>query len=267
MVLMVKIALDRLESKSADRLQIFSLFPLISPIRCVESAWLESVASVFLVQEPRDPQVAVEGVAAARAVQPLAKAPTGIRGFDGISAGGLPRGRPTLVAGASGTGKTMFAMEFLLRGIRDFGEPGVLFTFEESSSDLIENMASFGFDLESLIAGGMLIIDAFHVEAAAIVATGSFDLEGLFLVVLHGVDNLAQAMAVAEKIRLAFVPPVSLPDGGDPITITMSIGVTVAQPEDSVTTLINRADQALYQAKSEGRNRVVPIAPPDPEGR
>ena len=86
------------------------------------------------------------------------------------------------------------------------------------------------------------------------------------LVVLHGVDNLAQAMAVAEKIRLAFLPPVSLPDGGDPITITMSIGVTVAQPDDTVTTLINRADQALYQAKSEGRNRVVPIAPPDPEG-
>jgi diguanylate cyclase (GGDEF)-like protein len=65
---------------------------------------------------------------------------------------------------------------------------------------------------------------------------------------------------------LAFLPPVSLPDGGDPITITMSIGVTVAQPDDTVTTLINRADQALYQAKSEGRNRVVPIPPPALEG-
>jgi diguanylate cyclase (GGDEF)-like protein/PAS domain S-box-containing protein len=86
------------------------------------------------------------------------------------------------------------------------------------------------------------------------------------LVVLHGVDNLAQAMAVAEKIRVAFQLPVSLADGKDPITMTISIGVTLAQPEDSVATLINRADQALYQAKSEGRNRVVPIPPPALEG-
>jgi diguanylate cyclase (GGDEF)-like protein/PAS domain S-box-containing protein len=86
------------------------------------------------------------------------------------------------------------------------------------------------------------------------------------LVVLHGVENLAQAMAVAEKIRVAFQLPVSLADGKDPITMTISIGVTLAQPEDSVATLINRADQALYQAKSEGRNRVVPIPPPALEG-
>jgi len=86
------------------------------------------------------------------------------------------------------------------------------------------------------------------------------------LVVLHGVENLAQAVAVAEKIRVAFQLPVSLADGKDPITMTISIGVTLAQPEDSVATLINRADQALYQAKSEGRNRVVPIPPPALEG-
>ena len=86
------------------------------------------------------------------------------------------------------------------------------------------------------------------------------------LVVLNGVDNLAQAMAVAEKIRMALLPPLPLAAGGEPITITMSIGVTLAQRGDSVSSLINRADQALYQAKSEGRNRVVPIPPPALEG-
>lgn len=151
--------------------------------------------------KPKDIQPAALDLAASL-VRPLPKAPTGIRGFDGISGGGLPRGRPTLVAGASGTGKTMFAMEFLLRGIRDFNEPGVLFTFEESSSDLIENMASFGFDLESLITKELLIIDALHVEASEIVATGSFDLEGLFLRLEKAIETIGAKRIVLDTIEV-----------------------------------------------------------------
>ena len=134
--------------------------------------------------------------------QPLAKAPTGIRGFDGISAGGLPRGRPTLVAGASGTGKTMFALEFLLRGARDFGEPGVMFTFEESRQDLIENMATLGFNLEKLLAEEKLIIDDFHIEPAEIVATGNFDLEGLFLRLEKAIDAIGAKRIVLDTIEV-----------------------------------------------------------------
>src|SRR3954464_10870212 len=78
----------------------------------------------------------------------LAKAPTGIAGFDEVTNGGLPRGRPTLVTGAAGSGKTLFGIEFLVRGARDFGEPGVLLAFEEAQTDLTANVASLGFDLE-----------------------------------------------------------------------------------------------------------------------
>ena len=107
-----------------------------------------------------------------------------------------------MVAGASGTGKTMFALEFLLRGIRDFGEPGVMFSFEESRSDLIENMATFGFDLETLIAEGMLIIDAFHIEPSEIVTTGGFDLEGLFLRLEKAIETVGAKRIVLDTIEV-----------------------------------------------------------------
>src|SRR3954453_17982743 len=97
------------------------------------------------------------------------KAPTGITGFDEITGGGLPRGRPTLVTGAAGSGKTLFGVEFLVRGARDHGEPGVLMAFEESESDLATNVASLGFDLEQLQEDGLLAIDAFRLDPAEIV--------------------------------------------------------------------------------------------------
>ena len=102
----------------------------------------------------------------------LQKAPTGITGFDEITDGGLPRGRPTLVTGAAGSGKTMFGIEFLVRGARDFGEPGVLLAFEEAQDDLVTNVASLGFDLEQLERDGLLAIDAFRLDPAEIVETG-----------------------------------------------------------------------------------------------
>jgi len=82
----------------------------------------------------------------------LDKSPTGIAGFDEVTNGGVPKGRPTIVCGGPGCGKTMFALEFLVRGAMDFNEPGVLMTFEETSEEMSKNVASLGFDLKKLAA-------------------------------------------------------------------------------------------------------------------
>ena len=111
----------------------------------------------------------------------LAKAPTGIRGFEAISDGGLPRGRPTLVTGSSGSGKTMFAMEFLVRGALQFNEPGVLMTFEESAEDIASNVRSLGFDIDALVATKRLAICAMPINPAEVITAGVFDLEALFV--------------------------------------------------------------------------------------
>ena len=94
----------------------------------------------------------------------LAKAPTGIRGFDQITGGGLPKGRPTLVCGGPGSGKTMFGMEFLIRGATELGEPGVFVSFEETAVDLAKNVASLGFDIGTLIDEKKSASDHRHVE-------------------------------------------------------------------------------------------------------
>src|SRR5215472_13406864 len=91
-----------------------------------------------------------------RRARELAKAPTGIKGLDEITFGGLPRGRPTLVCGSAGCGKTLLGLEFLARGAIEFGEPGVCLSFEESAAELAANVASLGFDLDSLIARKLL---------------------------------------------------------------------------------------------------------------
>src|ERR1700681_23314 len=89
----------------------------------------------------------------------LPKAPTGIHGLDEITTGGFPRGRPTLVCGSAGAGKTLLAMEFLVRGATEYGEPGVFMAFEETAADLAENVRSLGFDLEKLIRQKKLVVD------------------------------------------------------------------------------------------------------------
>jgi len=111
----------------------------------------------------------------------LEKCPTGIRGLDEITNGGLPRGRPTLVCGGAGSGKTLLAMEFIVRGIRDYGEPGVFMAFEETAEDLTKNVASLGFDLEELVCRKQLAVDHVRVERSEIEETGEYDLEGLFI--------------------------------------------------------------------------------------
>src|SRR6476661_8945774 len=111
----------------------------------------------------------------------LPKTPTGINGLDEVTDGGLPAGRPTLVCGPAGCGKTLLAMEFLVRGITRFGEPGVFLAFEESASDLTANVASLGFDLAQFVADGQLVIDHVNVLGEQMEETGDWDLEGLFL--------------------------------------------------------------------------------------
>lgn len=114
-------------------------------------------------------------------IAPLEKCPTGIRGLDDITKGGLPRGRPTLVCGGTGCGKTLLALEFIVRGILEFDEPGVFMSFEETAEELAKNVASLGFDLEGLIRGKKLAMDYVHVERSEIEETGEYDLEGLFI--------------------------------------------------------------------------------------
>jgi circadian clock protein KaiC len=114
-------------------------------------------------------------------VSRLPKCRTGISGLDEITFGGLPRGRPTLVCGGAGCGKTMFALEFITRGIQQFGEPGVVMSFEETAEELSRNAASLGFDLPGHVARGKLAIDYVRIERSEIEETGEYDLEGLFV--------------------------------------------------------------------------------------
>src|SRR5437016_3526498 len=105
----------------------------------------------------------------------LSKALTGISGLDEITLGGLPRGRPTLICGGAGCGKTLFGLEFLVRGATEFGEPGVCMTFEESAHDLATNVASLGFDLEKLRRTKKLVIDHIYIDKSEIAETGEYD--------------------------------------------------------------------------------------------
>ena len=134
----------------------------------------------------------------------LEKAPTGITGFDELTGGGVPRGRPTLVAGPAGSGKTLFGLEFLVRGARDHGEPGVMIAFEESAADLAVNVASLGFDLEGMERDGTLLIDAVHLDPAEFVESGSFDLEGLFIRLASAVAEVGAKRVVLDTIELLF---------------------------------------------------------------
>ncbi len=134
----------------------------------------------------------------------LPKAPTGIAGLDEITLGGLPRGRPTLVCGSAGCGKTLLAMEFLLRGARDYGEPGVFMAFEETQQDLAENVRSLGFDLDKMVAENKISVDYVHVERAEIEETGEYDLEGLFLRLGLAIDTVGAKRVVLDTLESLF---------------------------------------------------------------
>jgi len=134
----------------------------------------------------------------------LQKEPTGIPGFDEITRGGLPAGRPTLICGSAGAGKTLFAMEFLVRGAMLFNEPGVFISFEESDRELATNVASLGFDLTQLVADKKLLLDYIYIERSEIEETGEYDLEGLFVRLEHAVDSIGAKRIVLDTLEALF---------------------------------------------------------------
>ncbi len=134
----------------------------------------------------------------------LPKSPTGIQGFDEITGGGLPKGRPTLVCGGAGCGKTLFGIEFLVRGVTQFNEPGVLMSFEETSEELAVNVASLGFDLEDLVRNKKIALDHVHIERSEIEETGEYDLEGLFIRLGYAIDKIGAKRVVLDTIESLF---------------------------------------------------------------
>jgi circadian clock protein KaiC len=134
----------------------------------------------------------------------LPKVPTGIVGFDDITLGGLPAGRPALFCGAAGCGKTLFAVTFLVNGATKFNEPGVFMSFEERAEDVAANVASLGYDLDGLIADGKLLIDHVRVERSEIEEAGEYDLEGLFVRLGYAVDSIGAKRVVLDTIEALF---------------------------------------------------------------
>jgi circadian clock protein KaiC len=139
-----------------------------------------------------------------KAVELLRKCPTGIKGLDEITGGGLPQGRPTLVCGGTGCGKTLLAMEFLVRGATEHDEPGVFMSFEEKSEELTKNFASLGFDLNELEARKKLALDYVHVERTEIEVTGEYDLDGLFIRLGYAIDGIGAKRVVLDTIETLF---------------------------------------------------------------
>lgn len=134
----------------------------------------------------------------------LDKSLTGIQGLDEITSGGLPTGRPTLICGNAGCGKTLLGMEFLVRGATEFNEPGVFIAFEETEKELIDNVKSLGFDLEDLIAEKKIFIDHIHIERSEIQETGEYDLEGLFIRLNYAIDSIGAKRIVIDTIESLF---------------------------------------------------------------
>ena len=134
----------------------------------------------------------------------LDKVPTGISGLDEITRGGLPKCRPTLVCGTAGSGKTMLAMEFLVRGAMEFDEPGVFLAFEETEEELARNVATLGFDLRRLAARKKLVTEFIRVERSEIEETGEYDLEGLFIRIGAAIDEVHAKRVVLDTLEVLF---------------------------------------------------------------
>jgi circadian clock protein KaiC len=134
----------------------------------------------------------------------LPKTETGIKGLDEITFGGLPEGRPTLICGSAGSGKTLFGLEFLYHGATRYNEPGAFISFEESPEELIANVSSLGFNFPELIKKKLIAIDYVHVEKSEIEITGEFDLEGLFIRLGYVIDSIGAKRIVLDTIESLF---------------------------------------------------------------
>ena len=134
----------------------------------------------------------------------LSKAPTSIQGLDEITGGGLPKGRPTLVCGGPGCGKTLFAMEFLVRGATQYNEPGVFISFEETEKELTANVASLGFNLDNLAERKKIWLEHIHVDRSEIAQSGEYDLEGLFIRIHHAIESIGAKRVVLDTVESLF---------------------------------------------------------------
>lgn len=134
----------------------------------------------------------------------IPKARTGIQGLDEVTGGGLPKGRPTLICGGAGSGKTLLGMEFLIRGATQFDEPGVFMAFEETAEELTQNVRSLGFDLDDLVQQNRVVLDHVHVERSEIEETGEYDLEGLFIRLGLAIDAIGAKRVVLDTLETLF---------------------------------------------------------------
>lgn len=134
----------------------------------------------------------------------LEKTPTGINGFDEITNGGIPANRPTLICGEAGAGKTLFSIEYIVRGAIQFNEPGVIMVFEERAEDLETNVASLGFNLKKLQKDGLLWIDHVYIDRSEIEETGMYDLDGLFIRLAHAIDTIGAKRVMLDTIENLF---------------------------------------------------------------
>ncbi len=208
------------------------------------------------------------------AVRGLPKCPTGIQGLDEITGGGLPRGRPTLVCGSAGCGKTLLAMQFLVRGATDYHEPGVFMAFEESADELTKNVASLGFDLPALIRRKQLCVDYVHVERGEIEETGEYDLEGLFIRLGHAIDSIGATRVVLDTVESLFAALPNalilraelrrlfrwLKDKGVTVIITAEQGsgtLTRHDLEEYVSDCVVRLDHRVTDLVSTRRLRII----------
>lgn len=139
----------------------------------------------------------------------LPKTPSGISGLDEITRGGLPKGRPTIITGSAGCGKTLFGVEFLVRGVTQYNEPGVFMAFEETAEELSSNVRSLGFDLDQLVADEKLVVDHVHIERSELEENGAYDLEGLFIRLNYAIESIGAKRVVLDTLEVLFS---SLPD-------------------------------------------------------
>jgi circadian clock protein KaiC len=137
-------------------------------------------------------------------LQTLPKTPTGISGLDEITMGGLPKGRSTLICGSAGCGKTLFSLEFIVRGAQEFNESGVFVAFEEKASELAANVASMGFDLDELQKQKKIKIDYVHIDRSEIEETGEYNLEGLFIRLNSAIDSIGAKRVVLDTLENLF---------------------------------------------------------------
>ncbi|HSQ76739.1 MAG TPA: ATPase domain-containing protein, partial [Bacteroidota bacterium] len=134
----------------------------------------------------------------------LPKSPTGIEGLDEITGGGLPKGRPTLLCGGAGCGKTLLAMEILVRGATEYNEPGVFISFEETAKELAANVASMGIDLGSLVERKKIWLEHIHVDRSEIEQDGEYDLDALFVRIHLAIENLGAKRVVLDTLETLF---------------------------------------------------------------